>query len=81
MIKFQPELDLAPVTSYRSRATADGGANYGSLKIHSRLPDNRLDTKFVPRFGEFRSCCCLPVLPQLSCSILATLEWPYSEAL
>ena len=36
----------------------------------------------VPRFGGFSSCCCcLPLLPQLACSILATWERPYSEAL
>ena len=31
-------------------------------------------------FGEFCSCCCLPLLPQLACSILATWERPYNEA-
>ena len=25
--------------------------------------------KMVPRFGEFCSYCCLPLLPQLACSI------------
>ena len=24
-------------------------------------------------FGEFCSCCCLPLLPQLACSILPTI--------
>ena len=28
--------------------------------------------KAVPRFGEFCSCCFLPLLPQLACGILAT---------
>ena len=37
--------------------------------------------KAVPRFGEFRSCCCLALLPQLACHILAIQELPYSEAL
>ena len=40
-----------------------------------------LHYKAVPRFGEFCSCCCLPLLPQLACSILATWEWPYGAAL
>ena len=35
----------------------------------------------VPRFGEFCSCCCLPLLPQLACSILATWERPYRDSL
>ena len=26
----------------------------------------------VPRFGEFFSCCCLPLLPQHECNILST---------
>ena len=34
-----------------------------------------------PRFGEFCSCGCLPLLPQLACSILATWDQPYSETL
>ena len=30
----------------------------------------------ISRFGEFcYCCCCLPLLPQLACSILATWEW------
>ena len=29
------------------------------------------------RFGEFCSCCCLPPLPQLASSILATWGRPY----
>ena len=37
--------------------------------------------KAVPSFGKFCSCCCLPRLPQLACSILVTWEGPYSEAL
>ena len=27
-------------------------------------------------FGEFCSCCCLPLLPQLACSILPTTYQP-----
>ena len=34
-----------------------------------------------PRFGEFCSCCCLPLLPQLACSILATWGPPYTGSL
>ena len=37
--------------------------------------------KAVPRFGEFCSCCCLPLLPQLAGSILATWERPYRDSL
>ena len=33
------------------------------------------------RFGEFCSCCCLPLLPQLACSILATWGPPYTGSL
>ena len=40
-----------------------------------------LDYKAVPRFGEFCSCCCLPLLPQLARSILATWERPYRDSL
>ena len=32
-------------------------------------------------FGEVGSCCCLPLLPQLACSILATWGPPISRAL
>ena len=34
----------------------------------------------VPWFGEFCSCCCLPLLPQLACSILVTWGSPYTGA-
>ena len=37
--------------------------------------------KAVPRFGEFCSWCCLPLLTQVDCSILATWEWPYRDSL
>ena len=37
--------------------------------------------KTVPKFDEFCRCCCLPLLPQLACTILATLERPSSPAL
>ena len=30
--------------------------------------------RVLPRFGEFCYCCCLPLLPQLAYSILATWE-------
>ena len=32
-------------------------------------------------FGEFCSCCCLPLLPQLACSILRTTYQPLFPAL
>ena len=35
----------------------------------------------LPRFGEFCSCCCLPLLPQLAFSLLATWERPYRDSL
>ena len=35
----------------------------------------------VPRFGQFCSCCCLPLLPQLACNILATWERLFSRSL
>ena len=37
--------------------------------------------KAVPRFGEFCSCFCFPLLPKHACSILATWEWPYRDSL
>ena len=37
--------------------------------------------KAVPRFGEFCACCCLLLLSQLVCSILATWERPYRDSL
>ena len=40
-----------------------------------------LGYKVVPRFGEFCSCCCISLLPELGCSILATLGPPFSRAL
>ena len=40
-----------------------------------------LDYMALPRFGEFCSCCCLPLLSQLVCSILATWERPHSQGL
>ena len=40
-----------------------------------------LHYKAVSRFGDFCSCCCLPLLPWLACSILTTWERPYSGAL
>ena len=36
--------------------------------------------KAVPMFGEFCACCCLPLLPQLVCSILAIWEQPYRDS-
>ena len=35
-----------------------------------------LPYKAVPRFGEFCCWCCLKLLPQLACGILATWEQP-----
>ena len=32
-------------------------------------------------FGEFFSCCCLTLQPQLACSILVTCGLPYTGAL
>ena len=40
-----------------------------------------ISQKTAPRFGEFCSCCYLPLLPQLGCSIHATLGPPFSLAL
>ena len=40
-----------------------------------------LDYEAIPRFGEFCSCCCLPLMPQLACSILATWQRPLRGAL
>ena len=40
-----------------------------------------LDYKSVPRFGEPCSCCCLPLLSQLPCRILATWERPFWDSL
>ena len=37
--------------------------------------------KAIPRFGEFWSCCCLPLLPQIACSIPATWKQPYIDSL
>ena len=34
-----------------------------------------------PRFGEFCSCCCLPLLPELACSIHETWPKHFSGAL
>ena len=36
-----------------------------------------LGCKDVLRFGEYCSCFCLPLLPQLPCSILGTWERPF----
>ena len=47
---------------------------FGSLLNSSWFLDTRL-------FGEFCSCCCLPLLPQHPCSILATWELPSRGAL
>ena len=40
-----------------------------------------LKYKEGPRFGELCSCCCLPLLPQLAFSILATWSPPYTGVL
>ena len=46
------------------------------------VPSNtRLNNKALPRFGELYSCCCLPLLPHLDCSIIATWERSYGRAL
>ena len=37
--------------------------------------------KAVPRFGEFCFCFCLPLLPQLVCSILTTMYKDFFRAL
>ena len=42
--------------------------------------DTGLDYRTVPRSGELCYCCCLPLLPQLTCSILATWERPYRDS-
>ena len=53
------------------------GTNYGLLPPAS----TGLDWRAVPRFGKYSSCCCLPLLPQFACSILATWERPFGRAL
>ena len=40
-----------------------------------------LQYKVGPRFGEFCSCCCSPLLPQLACSILPTLDLSLKRSL
>ena len=45
------------------------------------LCGTELGYKVGPRFGEFFSCCCLPLLPGLACSIHATWGLPVSRAL
>ena len=45
------------------------------------LPSTGIGSKAVPRFGEFCSCCCLPLLPGFACSIHVTWGPPFSRAL
>ena len=35
----------------------------------------------VPRFGEFCSCCCIPLLPELECKILTIWDWHFDPSL
>ena len=47
----------------------DGDGTICKLRYHSlpiRAENTGPNYKAVPRFGEFRSCCCLPLLPQLA---------------
>ena len=54
---------------------------YGCMLIVSAHLHTELLYKVGPRFGEICSFCCLPLLPQLACSILATWGPPYRGAL
>ena len=57
----------------------------GTRTIHGQImlvkSTGNLYKAIVPRFGEFCLCCCLPPLPQLACSILATWEQPSRDSL
>ena len=71
---FQLTLFIHP---HRRRSIGNKGTDD---KLSTGPPSQRIGRhsrnlyKAVPRFGEFCSCCCLPLLPQLACSILATWE-------
>ena len=45
-----------------------------NLKLMFSQPITGVAKRVLPRFGEFCSCCCLPLLPQLAYSLLATWE-------
>ena len=49
------------------------------FKVQRTRSTSRL--RSIPRFGEFCSCCCLQLPPQLAWSIITTWEWPFSQAL
>ena len=49
--------------------------HYGTLVVQGST------NRWAPRFGEFCSCSCLPLLPQIACSIHATWGPPISGAL
>ena len=85
---------LAPVLSHKTpqksqgpwRARCEGGREgrrTSSCRSSSQWPTKStgLDYKAVPRLGQLCSCCCLPILPQLACSILATWGRPYTVPL
>ena len=50
-------------------------------KTRSQAVRTGLHYEAVPRFGEFWSCSCLPLLPKFAYNILATWKQPHSEAL
>ena len=47
----------------------------------SNVQPTGLQYKAGPRFGEFCSCFCSTLLPQLACSILTTWGPPFTGAL
>ena len=55
------------------------GPTMAAATCHLARTGNLL--KAVARFGEFCSWCCLPLLPQLTCSILATWKRPHRDSL
>ena len=82
------EANSYPLRSPRALAHPQGRSVYPlSQRSKNNTPAQLMDSvqgftiRAVPGLGEFFSCCCLPLVPQLACSILATWERPYSEAL
>ena len=84
-LPFRPDVSPFEVKQYLKKYHVLFGIRISQSWHHcwatAMLSCTGLHHKAVPRFGECCPCCCLSHLPQRASSILATWEWPYSEAL
>ena len=78
VIMVEQPLKLESTSASRKKERGDHGSRLSKEQL---VQFTGLDYKAVPRFGEFCSCCCLPPLPQLACSILPNMYKDFFRAL